>query len=197
MNAILGVTGGSGCGKSAFCRELSRLGAYVIDADIVARQIVEKGMPALAEIKTEFGEEYLNSDGTLNRKKLGELVFSSPLKLEKLNKITHKYITEEINKKLKEKNGGLRIIDAALLFESGLDKICDRTVCVLASRDVRAERIMVRDAISQTAAYSRIEAQQNDEFYKKRADDVIENDGAEAELIAKAQKYWSKLETEF
>ena len=197
MNVILGVTGGSGCGKSAFCRKLKGLGAYVIDADVVARQIVEKGMPALAEIKTEFGEEYLNSDGTLNRKKLGGLVFSNPHKLKKLNEITHKYITEEINKKLKDKNEGLRIIDAALLFESGLDKICDRTVCVLASREVRAERIIERDAISQLAAYARIDAQQNDEFYKKRADDIIENNGAEAELIAKAQKYWSKLETEF
>lgn len=197
MNVILGVTGGSGCGKSAFCRELSRLGAYVIDADVVARQIVEKGMPALMEIKEEFGEEYLLPDGTLNRKKLGEFVFFNPLKLEKLNEITHKYITEEINKKLKEKEYGLRIIDAALLFESGLDKICDHTASVLASRDVRAARIMERDDISQIAAYSRIDAQQNDEFYKKRADDVIENDGAEAELIAKAQKYWSKLETEF
>ena len=197
MNVILGVTGGSGCGKSAFCRKLKGLGAYVIDADVVARQVLEEGKPALAEIKAEFGEEYLNSDGTLNRKKLGELVFSNPDKLKKLNEITHKYITEEINKELKEKEDGLRVIDAALLFESGLDKICGRTLCVLASREVRAERIMERDAISQLAAYARIDAQQNDEFYKKRADDIIENNGAEAELIAKAQKYWSKLETEF
>ena len=197
MNVILGVTGGSGSGKSAFCRELKRLGAYVIDADVVARQIVEKGKPALAEIKAEFGEEYLNSDGTLNRKKLGELVFSNSHKLEKLNEITHKYITEEINKKLKAENDGLRIIDAALLFESGLDKICDRTACVLASRDVRAERITERDAIDKDAAYARIDAQQNDDFYRKNADDIIENNGAEAELIAKAQKYLTKLETEF
>lgn len=197
MNVILGVTGGSGSGKSAFCRELKRLGAYVIDADVVARRVVEKGMPALMEITKEYGEEYLLPDGSLDRKKLGALVFSNPDKLKKLNEITHKYITEEINKELKSKEDGLFIIDAALLFESRLDKICDRTVCVLADRDVRAERITERDAIDKDAAYARIDAQQNDDFYRKNADDIIENNGAEAELIAKAQKYLTKLETEF
>lgn len=194
MDLILGVTGGSGCGKSAFCRAISELGAFVIDADLVAREVVAHGKPALSEIAECFGSDYLLDNGELDRRKLGALVFSHPEKLHMLNDITHKYIIEEIKSKLRLADKGLRVIDAAVLFESGLGALCGRTACVLADKRVRAERIVARDGLTWEEALSRIDAQKSDEFYRRRANDVILNNGSETELREAAKKYWSKLE---
>ncbi|MBR5156394.1 MAG: dephospho-CoA kinase [Clostridia bacterium] len=197
MSLILGVTGGSGCGKSNFCRVLAELGAYVIDADLVARDVVRQGKPALLEIKKEFGKEYILPNGELDRKKLGELVFSDSDKLNILNQITHKYIIKEIKKRIKESTCGLKVIDAAVLFESGLADICDRTVCVLADEEIRAKRISKRDGLTYDAAKTRINAQQRDDFYSGHSDDVILNNGTEKELDKEAEKYFEKLENGF
>ena len=191
---ILGVTGGSGCGKSSFSKLLAAKGAQVIDADETARQIVEPGMPALGEIAEAFGREYLCSDGTLDRKKLGKLVFSDAKKLHILNKITHKYIIAEIKRKLDELHAAVIVIDAALLFETPLAELCTRTVCVLAEERVRAERIMARDGLSEEQALDRIRSQQKDAFYISHADDVIYNNGTEKELKEACQKYWEQWE---
>ncbi len=197
MSLILGVTGGSGCGKSNFCRELALMGAYVIDADLVARDVVRPGERALLEIEKEFGKEYILPNGELHRKKLGALVFSNPDKLNTLNQITHKYIIREIKKILDESTSVLKVIDAAVLFESGLSDICDQTVCVLADKNIRAERIACRDNLTYDAAQNRINAQQSDDFYRSHADDVILNNGSQEELAKKAKKYFEKLEKLF
>ncbi|MBQ4515280.1 MAG: dephospho-CoA kinase [Clostridia bacterium] len=197
MSLILGVTGGSGCGKSNFCRNLAEKGAYVIDADIVARDVVRPKERALLEIEKEFGKEYILPNGELDRKKLGALVFSDSDKLNILNQITHKYIIKEIKKRLGKSSCGLKIIDAAVLFESGLADICDRTVCVLADKDIRAKRISERDNLTCDAALNRINAQQSDDFYRSHSDDVILNNGTEEELAEEAKKYFKKLENLF
>lgn len=190
---VLGVTGGSGCGKSTVTRQFTELGAEKIDADLVAREVVCPGKPALAEIIECFGEEYLTETGELNRKKLGELVFSDSDQLEKLNQITHKYITEEIKQRLQCAKEEIVILDAALLYETGLDRLCSRTLCVLAAEQVRAERIMRRDGLTKQRALERIRSQKTERFYRERADDVIENNGGKEELAVEVKQYWKQL----
>lgn len=197
MSLILGVTGGSGCGKSNFCRMLKEKGAYVIDADLVARDVVRPGERALLKIKKTFGTEYILPNGELDRKKLGALVFSDSDKLNILNQITHKYIIKEIKKRIKESACSLKVIDAAVLFESGLADICDRTVCVLADKETRVKRISERDNLTYDAAKKRINAQQSDDFYRSHADDVILNNGSQEELEKENEKYFEKMENLF
>ncbi len=172
---IIGITGGSGAGKSTVSEEFRKKDFFVIDADKVAHQVMDKGTECLKEVTDFFGTEYLNFDGTLNRKKLGALVFNNKEMLEKLNEITHRHITEEI-KNLMQNNENV-IIDAAVLYESGLGDLCHKTIAVLCPSDIRIKRIMSRDRISEEYATSRIKAQQKDEFYKSKCDFEIINDG--------------------
>lgn len=183
---IIGITGGSGAGKSTVSAEFEKRGFFVIDADKVAHQVMEKGTECLKETVAFFGEEYLNKDGTLNRKKLGSLVFNNKEMLDKLNEITHKYIIKEI-KCLSQKSDNV-VIDAAVLFESSLKEMCDKTVFVSCPFDIRVERIMARDKVSEKYAADRINAQKKDEYYRQKCDFEIVNDGdnnieAEAEEI--------------
>lgn len=174
---ILGITGGSGCGKTTVSKILSENGVDVIDCDLVTRKIVEPNEPALREIEDTFGNEYLNSDKTLNRKKLAGLVFNSPESLLKLNKIMHKYVEEYINLYIQNSTYDIVGIDAAALIESGINKKCDYLLCVLANKDLRLQRIINRDNLSQDEALSRINAQKNDEFYIEKSDYIVYNNG--------------------
>ena len=117
---VIGLTGGSGSGKTAIASLLQKKGIDIIDADIIAREIVKKGEPALDEIVEEFGGDILLSSGELDRKKLGSIVFTNKEKLKNLNKITHKYITKIIMQNLSKHASEIVVIDAALLKESGL-----------------------------------------------------------------------------
>ena len=174
---ILGITGGSGCGKTTVSRILSENEVDVIDCDLVTRKIVEPNEPALREIEDTFGNEYLNSDKTLNRKKLAGLVFNSPENLLKLNRIMHKYVEEYINLYIQNSTADIVGIDAAALIESGINKKCDYLLCVLANKDLRLQRIITRDNLSQDEALSRINAQKNDEFYIEKSDYIVYNNG--------------------
>lgn len=174
---ILGITGGSGCGKTTVSKILSENGVDVVDCDLVTRKIVEPNEPALREIEDTFGNEYLNSDKTLNRKKLAGLVFNSPESLLKLNKIMHKYVEEYINLYIQNSTYDIVGIDAAALIESGINKKCDYLLCVLANKDLRLQRIINRDNLSQDEALSRINAQKNDEFYIEKSDYIVYNNG--------------------
>ena len=186
MKKIIGLTGPSGAGKSTVSAVFRKLGAYTIDADKTARYVVEKGKPALSEIENTFGNRVMLPDGTLNRHALAEIVFNSPEDLHKLNLITHKYITEEIKKEIEAAKEEIVVIDAAVLFESGMDKLCCCVVCVTAGRDVRKNRIMARDGISEKMALDRIDAQNDDDYYISRSDFHIENNGSETALTALA-----------
>lgn len=172
---IIGVTGGSGTGKSTVSDYLKKAGFYVIDADSVAHSVMESGSPCLNEVLDFFGNEYLNSDGSLNRKKLGSKVFEDKNLLEKLNEITHKYIIKEIE--FLALKHPFVVIDAALLFESGLSKLCDKTIFVSCIKEIRIKRIMARDNVTEQYASSRINAQKDDDFYRQRCDFEIVNDG--------------------
>ncbi len=172
---ILGITGGSGTGKTTVSNFLSDYGVDIIDCDLVARKIVEPDMPALNEISDYFGKEYINPDKTLNRKKLAKLVFNSPDMLLKLNEITHKYVEEYIDLYIKNSNSEIVGIDAAALIESGIYKKCNLVLSVLADKDIRVERIVVRDNISHFDALNRINAQKNDEYYIEKSHYIVYN----------------------
>lgn len=174
---IIGITGGSGCGKSSISSKFKESGFYVIDADVVARECVKIGKPSYNEIKEYFGNEVFLKNGELNRKKLAEIVFSNEEKLKALNSITHKYIKAEIKAQIKENKNKDIIIDAAVLHQGGLSEICDMTVCVIADKNVRIERIIKRDNLSYEEAERRIASQADDEKYKKQCDFFVDNSG--------------------
>ena len=134
---LIGICGGSGTGKTTICNQLASLGAYVIDADRVAREILRP--PVLAQLRRAFGENILLADGSLDRKKLGKLVFNDGEQLKKLNEITHPLITQEILDDIerhREQYDSI-VVDAAVLHDAGLDRLCDLTVAVCAPPDTR------------------------------------------------------------
>ena len=130
------------------------------------------------EITKAFGADVLCPDGTLNRKKLAEIVFSDAGALHKLNLITHKYISEEIKKALAQCKKPLFIMDAAALVESGIHKMCDAVVFVNAEKETRIKRIMARDDLTREEAKRRIDAQKEDSFYRANSQFEIQNNGA-------------------
>ena len=174
---IIGVTGGTGAGKSTLCEELKKCGATVIDCDHISRSVTKSDVAAFGEIIETFGAEMLAADGELNRKALAAVVFNDEQKLELLNKITHKYIFAEMQKQLGECKTPVAVMDVPLLFNTDFPFKCDLKVAVLAAPEVRLERIMGRDGISKTAALERMKNQMTDDEYKSLADVCFINDG--------------------
>ena len=177
---IIGLTGGIAAGKSQVSRILSELGAIIIDADVIAREIVEKGTSTWEELRDEFGEEYFLADGSLNRKKLGKLVFSDKHALRKLNDITHPAIRNSIISRLDELKTqdykGVVVVDAALLLEVGWDDLVDEVWVVDAPLEIRITRLMDRDGLSREEALNRINSQMTQEEKNEKADKIIKNE---------------------
>lgn len=177
---IIGLTGGTGSGKGFVSERLKARKAYVIDADAVAHEIIEKGRPAYKEIVDYFGSEILDEEGNIFRRKLGNIVFSDKDKLAFLNSCTHKYINMEIMRIIEEVKPQTNvysaiIIDAPLLAEAGLVDICDDIWVVYADSEVRVKRIMERDSISEEQARNRIASQRSWEEYKELGAVIIDN----------------------
>ena len=174
---IIGITGGTGAGKSSVCDELKKCGAEIVDCDKIARHVVEKGMPALGEIADVFGNDVLTVDGNLDRKKMGKMVFSDSGKLERLNKITHKHIFAEMEKQINGSCADIVVLDVPLLFQCDFPFHCDITVAVIANKEIRMKRIMERDGISEAEALARMSNQLTEAEYAEFADVCFENDG--------------------
>ena len=177
---IVGITGGSGCGKSHLSGVLRSRGIPVIDCDLVSREIMIKGEPCYLEVLAEFGNEILQPDGEINRKNLGEIVFADKKKLEKLTEITHKHILADIYNKIEKEESRIICLDGAVLIESGIE--CDFMVGILADKELRIERIMARDSLSKESAKRRIEAQKQDSFFIENCDFVVYNNGNEYDI---------------
>lgn len=178
---IIGLTGNIASGKSTVGKILSQLGAKVVDADQVARQVVEVGTPALQELVIAFGEKILNIDGTLNRKVLGNIVFGNNESLEKLNNITHPRIRDVLSGMFDEFRNqpepGILVIEAALLFETGLNQLVDQVWFVTAPFSVRVERLMMRNELSYDESIKRIRSQESEETKLHKSDVIIINEG--------------------
>ncbi|MGN0113904.1 MAG: dephospho-CoA kinase [Acutalibacteraceae bacterium] len=176
---IVGLTGTSGAGKTTVCEILRQHGCMIINSDIVAREITEIGSPCLDELRLAFSDEIINADGSLNRRGLGEIAFSSDELTERLNAITHPHIIKRIKSIInKYKQGGAKIIilDAPQLFEANADTLCDCIVAVIADRRLAKDRIISRDNIDENNAENRLSRSHDDGFFIARADYIIRND---------------------
>ena len=174
---VIGITGSSGAGKSTICEILERdYNVKIINADKIARKLSRKGTNYVIDIIKIFGKDIVDEEGELKRKKLAEFIYSNDEMRKKLNNSTFKYIRKEIEKQINKLNKNLvAVIDAPLLFESELDKICDKVIGVISNRELQLDRIVARDNIDFEDAEKRLNAQQNNEFYIKKCDDIIEN----------------------
>ena len=187
---IIGITGGSGTGKTSASRFFEEKGYLVIDCDKLARSVCQKGKPCLLELKSFFGDKIIASDGSLLRRELGRIVFGDKNALGMLNEITHKYITTELKSILKQNKDRDILIDAPLLFEAGLETICDKTLCILADREERIRRITQRDSVSHEEAKKRIDSQKDDDYYISRCDYVVYNNGDVHMLVNKLAEFF-------
>jgi dephospho-CoA kinase len=188
---VFGLTGNIGAGKSTVARLLAARGIPVIDADRLAREVVQPGQPALAEIAARFGGKVLNPDGTLDRKALAAVVFNDPAERAALNAIVHPRIAEATAARLAElAQGGHRtaVYEAALIVENGLDRGMDGLVVVTAPEDVQLARLLERDKMSEAEARARLAAQLPAAVKLERATFVIENHGSLADLEAQVAK---------
>ncbi len=194
---IIGLTGNIACGKSTVAAIFKELGATLIDADKVARDIVGKGNPALGKIINHFGNEILNKDGTLNREKLGRKVFNDEKARQILNDITHPEIFKEINnliEKYRSEGKRIVIIEAALIIErEKLKKIIDKLIVVSTSKDIQIKRLKDRDGFSKEQALSRINSQIPIEEKIKHADYVIHNDTDISNIKNQVDTIWKDL----
>jgi len=195
---ILGVTGGIASGKSTVVALLADLGAQVVSADQLSRDLVEPGKPALAALVTRFGETILNSDGTLDRKGLGERVFADPEARRDLEAILHPAIAKLSRQRLQQAvdqvgPDGLVVYEAPLLYEAGAEDRVDRVLTVTVAEDVQLQRLTKRDQCDVTAAQQRIDAQMPQEEKARRADYVLDNSADLPALKSKVHQLFYQL----
>ena len=179
---IVGITGGTGSGKTTLLKSIEACGGLILDCDAIYHELLRSDDSMLAAIGNRFPGTVEN--GTLNRKQLGSIVFADPSALQDLNRITHAAVRQEVLRRL-ETAPNLAAIDAIGLFEGNLSELCDVTVAVTAPEEMRVQRLMLRDNISEDYAISRIRAQHSDAWFRERCDHVLVNDG---ELDAFATK---------
>lgn len=190
---IIGLTGASGSGKSLAADFFKKHDFYIIDFDLIAREVCSPGEPCLKELAQVFGEDILDKDGKLKRKYLGDIVFRDENKLKMLNEVTTKHILLRADI-LKKQNPGRHIIyDAPRLFEAGLHCECDKVVSVICDTDTKIKRIMNRDGICEETARGRIKSQKDNKYYIENSDYFIENNSSLEEFYEKLENLLKEL----
>ncbi|WP_182897109.1 dephospho-CoA kinase [Microbispora sp. H10830] len=190
----VGLTGGIGSGKSEVSRRLAARGAVVVDADKIAREVVEPGTPGLAEIVEAFGEDVIRSDGTLDRERLGAIVFADAEKLKVLNGIVHPKVGERSEQLQREApDDAVVVYDVPLLAENNLAPLYDVVIVVDTPDEVRLERLLRFRGMPEADARARIAAQASREDRLRIADIVIRNEGSLVDLDARVDKVWQDL----
>jgi len=193
---VIGLTGGIACGKSTVASILRELGARVVDADEVARELLAPGSPVLARVAERFGGEVLREDGSLDRQRLAGIVFRDRQALADLNAITHPSIIAAIRRRIQEaREEGVRVlvIEAPLLLEAGMESMVDEVWVVTCTREQQIERLCRRTGLSPREAEARMGAQMPLEEKVRRADRVIPNRGSLAQLRAQVERHWQDL----
>jgi dephospho-CoA kinase len=192
----IGLTGGIASGKSTVSRLLKARGYQVVDADELVREVSQSGTPAFKEITQAFGQGSISTDGTLNRKKIAEVVFTDRSKLDALEKILHPRVRELATQKraeLARRGTALAFYDVPLLFEKSMESLFDRVVVVVCSRELQLSRLMARNGLTVSEAEVRIQAQLPLEVKAKRGHDVLRNEGTLAELEASLDQFLKSL----
>ena len=169
---VIGITGGTGSGKTSALNAIRDLGGVVIDCDAVYHEMLNQDAELRHAIEVKFHGVF-NSDGSLNRKKLGELVFENKERMAQLNEVIYQFLVPEVQRRARD--GNLTAIDAINLIESGVGELCDRTVAITAPAELRVRRIMARDGIDERYARMRVSAQKSDEFYRSKCDYELSN----------------------
>ena len=187
---ILGITGGTGCGKTTLLTCIGSQGGLILDCDAIYHDLLRTDPALLGAIEKRFPGTVEN--GVLQRKKLGKLVFSDEKALNDLNKITHSAVKAEVLRRLAHKPK-LAAIDAIALFEGGLAELCDVTVAVTAPEEARLRRLMIRDGIDRDYAKRRIAAQKSAEWFRERCDFCLENNGTQADFQETCLAFLRKL----
>ncbi len=186
MKKIIGLTGGIASGKSTVSNWLLSQGYPVVDADIAARKVVEPGMPALEKIRKAFGDDVLLPDGTLDRKRLGSIIFANEEKRQTLNAIVHPAVREWMRQETERAFGegaSIVIMDIPLLFESKLTHMVEETILVYVTKETQLKRLMERDGYMEADALARIHAQMPIDEKKELADYIVDNNGPISETI--------------
>jgi len=172
----IGITGGTGAGKSSALRVLEELGALALDCDEIYHELLSGNNELVAEIEARFSD--VSADGRIDRNKLAEVVWNDHVSLQELNRITHKYVRNELKKRISAfaaQGGKIAAVDAIALIESGQSDNCDITVGIIAPQELRTSRIIDRDAISKEQAQKRIDAQKPEGFFIENCDYILEN----------------------
>lgn len=193
MSAVkVGLSGGIGSGKSTVSARLAELGAVIIDADRIAREVVEPGTEGLAALRARFGDEIIDADGALIRPRLGQIVFSDPQALADLNAITHPLIGRRTAELLAQAPADAVIVhDVPLLVENGMHARFDLVVIVHASAQTRVRRLVEHRGMTEADALARIAAQATDEERRAVADVWLDNEGTADDLRAAVDRLWS------
>ena len=179
---IIGITGGTGCGKTTLLKVIEEKGGLILDCDAIYHELLTSDAELLKAIEARFPGTVEN--GALQRKKLGTIVFSDENALKDLNRITHGAIKAEVLRRLATQPK-LAAIDAIALFEGGLAELCDITVAVTAPVEDRVQRLMKRDNITETYARNRIAAQHSEDWFRERCDWILENNSTEIQFRGK------------
>lgn len=193
---VIGLTGGIAAGKTTVTEYLAGLGAVLIDADVISRQLLAPGSPVLAEIRRLFGSRYFDQDGNLQRKALGNLIFSDEKERSKLNNLMHPLIRQEIIKQIENyRRAGEKTVflSAALLFETNLDELTDEIWVVALDKEKQVQRLMARDNLSREQALNRLAAQSSLEEKLKKADQIIDNNGAVEKTLEQIELLWRRV----
>lgn len=194
MSFVLGITGSIATGKSTAVEVFRKHNFPVVDGDLVAREIVEPGKPALAAISTHFGNDILNVDGTLNRKKLGQIVFNDSTKRRELDKLMDPFLRREIIRQIDEAKASnhLVIADIPLMFEGNYSQYMDQVAVVYIPEAVQVERLAKRDNLTIGEAQARVASQMSIETKKKLADVVFDNQGTLSETAEQIESWLLK-----
>jgi len=193
---VIGLTGGIGSGKSVVSQELQELGAVLIDADSVGHEAYQPGTETWREVVAAFGEQVLAPDESIDRKKLGGIVFGSPESLVRLNQIMYPRMHQMMGDRIEEyrrQGVGVVVLEAAILLEAGWDRLVDEVWVTVASEPAVVQRVRQRTGLPEEQIRSRIRSQLSGEERAKHADVVINNDGSLEELRGRVKELWERL----
>lgn len=193
---LIGLTGGIASGKSAVANRLAELGAEIIDTDLISREVVEPGTPALAQIAVHFGPEVIAEDGTLNRAVVREKVFANPSERKWLEALLHPVIRQTALDRAQRSQAQLAVLVVPLLFESGQYQHTDLNLVVDVPVDVQRQRVLARDAVSEDQVEQILSAQMSRAARLEKADRVIENSGTLEQLFAQVDALYAELVAE-